>query len=296
MISLVTACMNRDAHLRQSLPHWLRFPQISEIVIVDWSNRVPLHDLAQLDSRISVLRVEQEPRWILSYAYNFGISHAKSPLILKCDADCLPREEIFSHQPGPGHFYAGYWKSGRDLGKPCVNGQCFFPRDRFELVNGYSEYIRTYGRDDEDFYQRLQRAGCERREIPANYLDFVPHTEEERTSNQFKFGGAATLTEIVERTTTFNEMHNLFLAERLPWGPEQSRIEFDRHGSSADTSHWVRRRESERVIPAEIKAEARLFGYRCVVQQVLKLSPASAQRLDLPACLKLLQARIPQAA
>jgi hypothetical protein len=41
-----------------------------------------------------------------------------------------------------------------------------FAKAQFEAIDGYSELIRTYGRDDEDFYDRLIAAGYARREIP----------------------------------------------------------------------------------------------------------------------------------
>jgi hypothetical protein len=44
MRSLVTACMNREHHLRRSLPHWLSLPGLDEIIIVDWSTSEPLDD------------------------------------------------------------------------------------------------------------------------------------------------------------------------------------------------------------------------------------------------------------
>ena len=81
MISLVTACMNREAHLRRSLPEWLRLPGLGEIVVVDWSNERSLEELTALDPRVRVVRVQGEPRWVLSYAYNLGVARAAGSVI-----------------------------------------------------------------------------------------------------------------------------------------------------------------------------------------------------------------------
>ena len=61
MLSLVTACMNRDHHLRRTLPHWLALPGVDEVLIVDWSNPSPLDDLLGLGAlgpgQLHVVRV-----------------------------------------------------------------------------------------------------------------------------------------------------------------------------------------------------------------------------------------------
>lgn len=75
-VSLVTCAMNRTDNLLKALGSWLAHSQISEVIIVDWSSRVPvsqsLEDAGVDDPRIRVIRVEDEPRWILSYAFNVG--------------------------------------------------------------------------------------------------------------------------------------------------------------------------------------------------------------------------------
>lgn len=47
-ISVVTCSMNRCENLIKAMPSWLSHPQISEVVVVDWSSRQPVRqDLAQ---------------------------------------------------------------------------------------------------------------------------------------------------------------------------------------------------------------------------------------------------------
>jgi len=290
MISLVTACMNREEHLRQSLPHWLSLPEIGEIVVVDWSNARPLQGLAALDPRVRVVRVEGEPRWVLSYAYNLGISRSTGTVVLKCDADCLPQPSVSGLRPGPAHFYAGYWRSGAPLGKASVNGQCLFFRSQFEAIGGYSEFIRTYGRDDEDFYDRLIAAGFERREIEPSQLDFIAHSHEARMANQVS-GPVAGIEDRLRRDPMYNEMKNQFLGRILPWGPARLRAPF-RTVESGERWEVVKRdAAAELVIPPPVEGAARLKAVRYVTAQVLRLAPASVERLDERACLALLQNR-----
>ncbi len=292
MYTLVTACMNRESHLRQSLALWGKLPDIGEILIVDWSNGRPLLDLCAEDPRIRVVRVEEEPRWILSYAYNLGVFRARHPHILKCDSDCQPDPEVLLCLPGERHFYAGFWKSGVPIGKPSVNGQCIFSRAQFEAVNGYSEFIRTYGRDDEDLYDRLIAAGFERREIAPNLFHFVDHTQEERISNQFDLRPNPSFEDVLFRNPAYNEMHNLLLAKALPWSPACVRATYETLETGDRWERLRRNRSAELPIPEPVRLAARLFSMRSLVSQLFKIPMPATQDLDEPKCLALLRSRL----
>jgi len=292
MISLVTACMNREAHLRSALPHWLRLPGLEEVVIVDWSNDRPLQELTQLDPRVRVIRVQGEPRWVLSYAYNLGIARAAGSVILKCDSDCLPDPGILALAPTAERgFFAGHWKSGQPLGKPSVNGQCVFTRRQFEAVNGYSEFIRTYGRDDEDFYDRLIAAGAARQEINPALLNFLDHSHEARMANQVRPDGEGIAARL-QRDVVYNEMKNQFYGRALPWGPARTRAGYRSVASGERWAVLERDVAAELTIPPLVEQAARLFAVRYVTAKILRLAPASVDRLDERACLALLQNRL----
>lgn len=295
MFSLVTACMNRDAHLRQSLPAWLALPGLAEVVIVDWSNSTPLFELTESDPRVRVVRVEGEPRWILSYAYNLGVSQASQDLIFKCDADCVPTPAALSTLPDAGCFYAGYWKSGTAVGKPSVNGQCLFRRAQFERINGYSEFIRTYGRDDEDFYSRLVQAGWARREIPPAAFAFIDHSHGDRVKNQFEAKPPTTAEELLSRNTTFNEMRNHYISLTLPWNAGRPRSHFI-PVRTEDPRRLLFRRDvaGEIPIPAQTLDAAALYSLRYLVRKVINLPQAAVEKLDRPGCLQILTRRFTQ--
>ena len=286
MYSLVTACMNREAHLRRAIPSWLRLPRVAEIVIVDWSNDRPLTDLVSLDPRLRVIRVEHESRWVLSYAYNLGIQEAHGPLVFKCDADCLPRPEVTQFlAPGESHFLAGNWRSGTAKAKLSVNGQCLVSKTQFEQVNGYSEYIRTWGRDDEDFYERLACAGFERREIRESFLDFIEHGDAERVSHQFGLDSPASVEEAISRSPAFQEMFNASISKQLPWGPERPRAVYV---PVAHGDRWkVVRRDHTSELPRPVVAEttARLFALRKLAALWTEIAWSDAEQLNEQECL-----------
>lgn len=290
MFSLVTTCMNRESHLRQTLPRWLELPGLGEVVIVDWSTRESIADLVNLDPRIRICRVEGEPKWRQPYPTNFGISQATHEIILKCDADCIPSPRINRYVPAADSFFAGHWRSGRPLGKACVNGQCLFTRAAFEKVNGYSELFRVYARDDEDLYDRLAAAGIARHEIDAADLDFLDHTQEERVANQGLPDTAADPVEaFLHRQATFHEMTNVVISHYLPWGPWFNRAVYTQTGGNDRFATFKRDLSREIPLSAPLLQQAHAHALVAVVTQLFSLPPAEAARLDRPRCLQLLR-------
>ncbi|MGD0835209.1 MAG: galactosyltransferase-related protein [Polyangia bacterium] len=292
MLSLVTACMNREAHLRQSLPQWLALTNVGEVLVVDWSNSKSLVDLTSLDPRVRVIRVEDEPRWILSYAYNLGIALSRYEHILKCDADCIPGQAVQEIQPDGNTFYAGYWKSGRAVGKPSVNGQCVLSKQQFAKTNGYSEVIRAYGRDDEDFYDRLVRAGFARREISPSGFNFLDHTDEDRMANQAGHGESPPLQGFLQRNLTFNEMRNYFIGRQMHWGPWFLRATYERRAAGERFEVLRRNRSLEIPVPAALTEAATLFALRYLVGTALQLPATVSEKLEERACLALLAEKL----
>jgi len=277
--------MNREPHLRHALPEWLKLPDISEFVLVDWSTREPFDDLLVLDPRIRIVRAVEEPKWILAYAYNLGISHAKGDIILKCDADCIPDAHVASLRPGPGRFYAGDWRTGTAFGKTCANGQCVFTRAQWEEVNGYSELIRRYGFDDEDFYERLKRAGHVRTEIDHRLLEFLRHSDDERVVNNSQPVSETSVEEFLHRQLHYHEAINRLIAGMMPWGRWFRRAAYN--PISSDERLLVVRRDVACEIPLAppLQQLARSQAIRLMTSRLCKIPPLVMARMDEAACL-----------
>jgi hypothetical protein len=212
--SIVSCCMNRNRNLKKALATWVKLP-VDEIIIVDWSSVESVIDtVAEFnDSRIKVLRVDNEPKWILTYGFNVGLRFASYSKVFKFDADIEVSEDFLTlNQINSNQFVRGYWKSALDEGldsQVYVNGS--FGCNKSDLVNigFYNELIRTYGWDDSDLYERLSsQCGLE-----TKYLDFksVLHLEQEeceRIENQ-DVNPDAFLGTIP--TTEFNNHRNKFI-------------------------------------------------------------------------------------
>ena len=189
-VSLVAACMNRQHNLLRVLPSWLA-TSADEIVIVDWSSTEPLVDMlaAFTDSRIRIVRIDDEPRWILTHALNAGLQFASRDIIFKLDCDIeLSADFIEVNRFERGEFARGFWKLAVDAGTPdqrYTNGTFGAFKSDLKAVGFFDERIQTYGWDDSDLYTRLAMdQGLAGRLIEPRTLRHIEQQEQQRTENQ----------------------------------------------------------------------------------------------------------------
>jgi hypothetical protein len=212
--SIVSCCMNRNRNLKKALATWVKLP-VDEIIIVDWSSVEPVIDtVAEFnDSRIKVIRVDNEPKWILTYGFNVGLRFASYSKVYKFDADIEVSEDfLILNQITTNQFVRGYWKSALEEGlasQVYVNGSFGCYKKNLLDIGFYNELIRTYGWDDSDLYERLS-SECG---LATKYLDFksVVHLEQEaaeRIANQDVNPDA--FLDLIP-TTEFNNHSNKFI-------------------------------------------------------------------------------------
>ncbi|HNW74106.1 MAG TPA: galactosyltransferase-related protein [Bacteroidales bacterium] len=189
-ISLITAVKNRSETLSGVIQTWVNKPEISEIIIVDWSSDhslIPLIEKYQ-DDRILLAIVPGKPRWVLSEAFNLAARLSTKDKILKMDADVSINPDFFSlHTLKPGIFYSGNWTRGRDENERHLNGIVFLYAKDYFRVNGYNEYIQSYGWEDTDLYQRLEEAGLNRLDLNLETLSHRSHGHRTTFQDQTNF-------------------------------------------------------------------------------------------------------------
>lgn len=244
-ISLVTCCMNRNENLLKALPSWLQHPQINEVVIVDWSSKTPVYaELTQCgisDSRIRVVRVNDEPRWILSYAFNVGFRVAKLDQILKVDADIVVEKHFFDHNVlRQGHFIAGNWRKSA-LGQAYINGFFFAPREALHAVGGFNEFITTYGWDDDDIYQRMILAGFHRIDVADGCIHHLDHSDQGRMGSVAKANSNKSAVATIMDETGYRIRRNRYVANVMPiWEEKSEMVGFDIQVGNGDAMRLVR--------------------------------------------------------
>jgi glycosyltransferase involved in cell wall biosynthesis len=266
-ISLVTCTMNRSENLLKALRSWVQCPEISQIIIVDWSSTTPFQDdLAAsgiTDERILVARVHGQPRWILSYAFNFGFRLAAYDKILKTDADIIIHSRFFEeNELKPNTFLSGDWRIA-EKGQEHINGFFFARRADLFAVKGFNEYITTYGWDDDDLYFRLEQLGSNRVRVKTGGIYHIPHGDVQRVGDNHLPENAL---EEMLRDPAVKIMGNRFLAGAMPlWGENHNCIPFEIVGVANGYLEAQQSDEGWFQAPPHAKQDAEYYGLVNVV-------------------------------
>ncbi len=270
--SLVTCCMNRNENLVKAIPSWIDCDDINEIIIVDWSSDEPVHEYLKksgiADKRIKVVRVDDQPRWILSYAFNIGFRAASFDKILKTDADIVVYPEFFEKNTlSKSTFIAGDWRIA-EKGQEHINGFFYVHREDLMNIKGFNEYITTYGWDDDDIYQRLVDSGTRRKAVDVNTIYHIPHDDALRVGNLGKDKNEIDHLAELHATPRFKIHTNRHIASIMPvWNKDRIFLPFtiveNKTGyikvqKSGDSIHYVPKHIREQ---AEYLAELELTSW-----------------------------------
>jgi len=252
-ISLVTACRDRNDNLARVLPGWLAL-DLAEIVVVDWSSAIPVAETLEAagirDPRIRIARVEGEGRWVLSHAFNTGFRLAAHAVILKADADIALAPDFLTRNPlAPGEVVVGNWRRAGP-GQQYVNGLFIVHRADLARVNGFNEYITTYGWDDDDLYDRLRDAGVTRIDVADGTVRHLDHDDAARLGHGAEAqSGWADL----RARPMFAIRTNRFLATMMPaWDIHRTMLPL----GWLEEGRLARAGASPHVAPAHLRARA----------------------------------------
>jgi hypothetical protein len=178
--SVFTGCKDRNDNLVQALPSWLAHDEVGEVVIVDWSSKTEVADsIANVrDERVKIIRVSGEAHWAYSLPFNLAAKHTSKEYLLRLDSDVVLKEGFFqAHELN----YAGYM-TGNDQDDTSLTGMLCVHRDHFFAVNGYNEFMRSYGWEDYDIFGRLELERNLRHSFFSSGTAYhIPHSNEERT-------------------------------------------------------------------------------------------------------------------
>mmetsp|Transcript_20715 Transcript_20715/g.84173 ORF Transcript_20715/g.84173 Transcript_20715/m.84173 type:complete len:799 (-) Transcript_20715:3136-5532(-) len=251
-ISIVGACMNRQENLDDILKNWLTIKDAKEIVLVDWSSEPPLKEIVDTidNNKIKLVRVNDEPKWVLSRAFNIGVQFASYEKVIKLDCDyALHNNFTESHKIEQGrNFVSGDWENARDENERHLNGAMYVHQKDFWNVLGYDERIQTYGWDDEDMYSRLTKgANLEKSVVNYDEIMHLQHDDSARAQEGVKF---------VEVETDYN---SLLLKKLDEWGPKQterSAYAVEAHGNVYDVTATVKPSSVEELSAEEDREES----------------------------------------
>ena len=262
-ISLVTCCKNRNENLVQALSSWLVCPEIAEVVIVDWTSADPVYEYIRdrgfSDPRIKVFRVEHEPRWILSYAFNVGFRASSCEKIIKVDADIVLDAGFFqNNELEKNTFITGNWRHA-DAGQEFINGFFYISRKDLLGVNGFSELITTYGWDDDDLYDRLQTNGLTRKSVDCTFLNHLPHDDSARLedANTLPLNARDELV----NSTKFKIIANKFMTGLMPlWNSDRTQQSFSIETVKPGFFSLERHIGAPHAVPSQIREDAEHYA------------------------------------
>ena len=222
-ISVVTACMNRNSHILETLPTWLASNRFEEIIIIDYGSSEPLEQTLSLagfleHSSIRLIRVEAE-KWCLAEAFNAGLLEAKAPFTLKLDADTLMHGLAdMSLRLSAKQFRTGNW---RTFDNNVLNGVVLAPTDAIKRTGGYNEQLRRYGWDDCDFYERLSELALIKTDLVEREFRSLDHSDDERVANSDALAKANDLNRLIQG--------NRVLTNLLPKWTDKGKRQFAFH-------------------------------------------------------------------
>lgn len=189
-IRVITTCMSRLDHLKQTLPRWLDQPKVSALV-VDWS--CP-HGTAEWvrslnDSRTSVITVPGKEKFNLAAARNAGALHLAKDLPgghaerlneiwAFLDADVLVEPEWASEVRRT--FRDDHYHIAAPL-RSHMGGSVVLRPASYFAAGGYDETLQGWGCDDTLFYLMLRHFGIRGGTFPGEYASAIKHNDHKRT-------------------------------------------------------------------------------------------------------------------
>ena len=137
--------MNRRNNLINYFKSWLN-NNINQIIILDWASNENNYDIISNlnDNRVMYIRVNEEDKFIRTYAQNLAAKFCRYNKILKIDSDINLSEDFFDRNNlEPGTFIAGNHFCARNKNETYTHGNIYLYLDDYFAINGYSELIKT---------------------------------------------------------------------------------------------------------------------------------------------------------
>jgi predicted glycosyltransferase involved in capsule biosynthesis len=177
LISAITTCKGRLAHLKQSLPALMATGM--EVIVVDYD--CPDHAGEWVTAtwpQARVVSVSDRPRFNLSAARNLGAAVASHEWLVFLDADVIVAPSFMT-------VVEPLLRGGVFLipepRPPDLWGAIAVARRHFDAVGGYDEVFEGWGVEDVDFIERLLIGGLQQAPFPGELLRAIEHGETERT-------------------------------------------------------------------------------------------------------------------
>lgn len=206
------ACKNRNQHVNISVESAIRCSSIFQLIIVDWSSDEPIKQTLQKgidDSRIVIIRVDNEEHWSLSRAYNLAASFVKTRFILKLDCDVVVNScsiiDEYASSCNDNQYFSGDWKLARNQNEQHLNGVLFVQAQHWRAINGFDERISLYGWEDTDIHRRFSSINLEKESIHPDNFCHQEHGDNMRSQDK------------IALPHVIRTQYNRIMSEKLPF-------------------------------------------------------------------------------
>ena len=183
--TIVTACRNRLFNLKEVIKSWADEAPF-EIIIIDWGSdqKIKYEDFDEsIRSLLKIYRNESD-KWILTWAFNAGLSKVKTKFTVKLDCDHLIKKGFLEkNQCLSKSFRKASWRFTSE-DQAHINGAFISCSELLKDIGFFNERITTYGWDDSDIYKRLFDHSLRFELIDAEYIEHINQSEDTRTVNQ----------------------------------------------------------------------------------------------------------------
>jgi hypothetical protein len=177
LISAITTCKGRFAHLKSTLPSLMALPDC-EVVVVDYDCPQGAGDWVQSTfPAAKVVRVRDRPHFKAAEARNRGVAVATSPWLFMVDAD-VGVAPVFIAAIRPQLRPGVFLRPEPLLHELC--GALVVAASDLAAIGGYDEVFEGWSWEDVDAVRRLEETGRRADTFPAELLTPILHGDEAR--------------------------------------------------------------------------------------------------------------------
>ena len=224
--TIVTRIRNRNAIFADSLPNWLQFDM--PIIVVDYrddscESAYEVVTAIPATESVTVIETKYEYMFLLSHAWNIGISQVQTENILLFDVDNIMLPNFFTantlveNSAIVGMLTPDSWH---------LTGICFTATEIINRVGGFNENMVYMGHHDIDLYNRMHKAGCKLYGFATGTAIHKDHPRHMNTVNQWVDTNSLSDEVHYNVYETMNEL-NRRIAEHLPWSFASRRVEWN---------------------------------------------------------------------
>jgi len=160
--------MDRTERLEKMLPTWAKIENIKDIVVVDWSSKIPIIENENIQkilenfNKIKIVRVENEKFFHICKSNNIGFKFAdkENKILLKLDVDYINIDsswmDYLTFREGAPTRLKSYFIVGSHVFYKSSSGLLLVNKKDFKNVKGYNEnFTSGWGMDDLELYERI---------------------------------------------------------------------------------------------------------------------------------------------